>query len=143
MTFKRIGTTIGFGMLAMALSTMSFCGKKGGTTPADPCTTDPSLSITTTPANGSTEAAAPGPTFPLRVTVSSTMPASGVTIEVKAHPEGSATNFFSDSKSTTTKDNDFTITSTPSAVTCVVDIVVTSRTCGTNKWTGSYRYSKK
>jgi hypothetical protein len=25
----------------------------------------------------------------------------------------------------------------------VVDIVVTSRTCATNKWTGSYRYSKK
>jgi hypothetical protein len=143
MIFKKIGYVIAFVMLSGALSMLSFCGKKGGTTPADPCKTDPTLSVTTTPANGSTEAAAPGPTFPLRVTVSSTMPSSGVTIEVKAHPDGSTTNFFSDSKSTTTKDNDFVITSSPSTIICVVDITVTSRTCGTNKWTGSYRFSKK
>lgn len=140
MIFKKL---VLFGAMSATMFTFSYCGKGGGTTPADPCKTDPSLSVTTTPANGSTEAIAPGPTFPLRVSVSSTMPASGVTIEVKAHPEGSTTNFFSDSKSTTTKDNDFTITSTPSTVICVVDIVVTSRTCTTNKWTGSYRYSKK
>ena len=128
MIFKKL---VLFGAMSATMFTFSYCGKGGGTTPADPCKT------------GSTEAIAPGPTFPLRVSVSSTMPASGVTIEVKAHPEGSTTNFFSDSKSTTTKDNDFTITSTPSTVICVVDIVVTSRTCTTNKWTGSYRYSKK
>lgn len=109
----------------------------------DPCTTEATLSVTTDPANGSNQAAAVGPTFPLTVTINSTIPASGVTIEVKAHPDGNTTNFFTETKTTTSKDNSFTITNTPSTVTCVVDIVVTSKTCATNKWTGSYRYSKK
>lgn len=109
----------------------------------DPCTTESTLSVTTDPASGSNQAAAVGPTFPLTVTINSTLPTSGVTIEVKAHQDGSATNFFTETKTSTSKDNSFTITNTPSTVTCVVDITVTSKTCATNKWTGSYRYSKK
>ena len=109
----------------------------------DPCTTDPALSVTTDPASGSNQAAAVGPTFPLTVTINSTMPAGGVTIDVKAHQDGSSTNFYTETKTSSTKDNSFTITNTPSTVTCVVDITVTSKACATNKWTGSYRYSKK
>jgi hypothetical protein len=71
------------------------------------------------------------------------MPPSGVTIDVKARPESSTTTFFTSSQSTSSKDTDFTITGTPSTVTCVVEVTVTSKTCATNKWTGSYRYSKK
>lgn len=122
---------------------MPFCGKGGGGGTTDPCTSDPKVVISTTPAAGTTEAPAPGPTFPLKVTVSSTMPTSGVTIEVKAHPEGSTSNFFTETKSSTTKDTDFTITGTPNTVICVVDVTVTSKTCNTNKATASYRYSKK
>jgi hypothetical protein len=126
-------------VVLVVLLSMPFCKKKK----TDSCTTETSLSVTTTPANGTTEAPAVGPTFPLTVTISSVMPPSGVTIDVKAHPDGSATNFFTETKTTTTKDNSFTITGTPSTVVCVVDITVTSKTCATNKWTGSYRYSKK
>lgn len=127
-------------VLLLMLS-MPYCKKKK---PApDACTTEATLSVTTNPASGSTQAPAPGPTFPLKVTINSTIPASGVTIDVKAKQEGGTTNFYSETKTSTVKDTDFTITNTPNTVTCVVEITVTSKTCATNKWTGSYRYSKK
>lgn len=127
-----------FAVLVVLLS-MPYCKKKK----TDSCTTEATLSVSTTPANGTTEAPAVGPTFPLTVTIGSALPPSGVTIEVKAHPDGSSTNFFTESRNSAVKDNSFTITSTPSTVVCVVEITVTSKTCATNKWTGSYRYSKK
>lgn len=128
---------------AIVIIAMPFCGKGGGGGTTDPCTSDPKVVISTTPAAGTTEAPAPGPSFPLKVTVSSTIPTSGVTIEVKAHPEGSTSNFFTETKSSTTKDTDFTITGAPSTVICVVDVTVTSKSCNTNKATASYRFSKK
>ncbi len=125
--------------VVMVVLSMPYCKKKK----TDSCSTESTLAVSTTPANGSTELPAPGPNFNLTVSVTSTMPPSGVTIEVKARPESSATPFYTESKSTSTKDNAFTITSTPATVTCIVEITVTSKTCNTNKWTGSYRYSKK
>ena len=123
----------------LVLVSMPYCKKKK----TDSCSTEATLVVSTTPANGTTELPAPGPTFPLRVSITSALPASGVTIEVKARPDASATTFYTETKSTTVKDNDFTITNTPNTVVCIVEITVTSKTCSTNKWTGSYRYSKK
>ena len=123
----------------MVLIAMPYC-KKG---PSDTCSGEATLVITTTPANGTTEPPAPGPNFPLTVTISSAIPSSGVTIEVKARPDGVATTFFTQTVSSTVKDNNFTITGTPSTVTCIVEITVTSKGCNTNKTTASYRYSKK
>ena len=65
----------------MILVAMPYCKKK--TTDSFAGTEGAALVIATTPANGTTEPPAPGPGFPLRVTISSAMPASGVTIEVK------------------------------------------------------------
>ncbi len=123
----------------LVLVSMPYCKKKK----TDSCATEATLVVSTTPANGTTELPAPGPTFPLSVSITSAMPASGVTIEVKARPDASSTTFYTETKSTTVKDNSFTITNTPNTVTCIVEITVTSKTCSTNKWTGSYRYSKK
>lgn len=103
-----------------------------------------SLVIQTVPiANGHVEAAAPGPDFPLRVTVTSAMPASGVKIEVTAKPDGGTVAFFTQSKTSTTATTDFTITGTPTSVTCIVEITVSSVSSSSNKWTGNYKYSRK
>jgi hypothetical protein len=119
------------------------CGKKGGGGGGGGCS-ETALQATTIPGNGTTEPPAPGPDFPLQVTITAGMPAAGVTIQVKAHPDGNATNFFSPSAtSTTSATSNFTITGTPAATSVVVDITVTSKSCATNKWTGSYRYSRK
>lgn len=124
------------------LAVMPAC-KKSSSGGSDPCTTEKTLSVTTNPGNGTTQAAAPGPDFPLQVTINSSIPSAGVTIEVKARPEASTTTFYSTSISSSTASNNFTITNTPSATPCIVEITVSSKGCSTNKWTGSYRYSKK
>ena len=123
----------------MVLIAMPYCKKS----PTDTCSGEATLVITTTPANGTTEPPAPGPNCPLTVTISSAIPSSGVTIEVKARPDGVATTFFTQTVSSFLKVNTFTITGTPSTVTCIVEITVTSKGCNTNKATASYRYSKK
>ena len=101
------------------------------------------LAVTLTPPAGSTQPAAPQVDFPLTVSITSTMPSQGVTIDVKAAPDGSATNFFTETKSTTGAITPFTITGTPTGVVCVVTVTVTSKTKATNTVTLSYRYTRK
>jgi hypothetical protein len=128
-------------MSAMAVIVMPACKKnKGG----GGGTTEVNLVVETTPNNGANEAPAPGPDFPLKVEIKSTMPPSGVKIEISAKQDGTATNFFTTSANTTSaSNNNFTITGTPKTVICVVDVKVTSISKPTNIWTGSYKYSKK
>jgi hypothetical protein len=108
----------------------------------DNCSSEPTLTVATTPAIGTTELPSVGP-FNLKVSITSTIPSSGVTIDVKAREEAKTTPFFSQSKSSSTKDNNFEIANTPSTVTCIVEITVTSKSCSSKTWSGSYRYSKK
>lgn len=124
--------------VALILLAMPYC-KKGGSSGCS----ETQMTVTTTPANGTVEPPAPGPDFPLQINISANLPAAGVTIEIKAHPEGSTTNFFTSTTSSTTAINNFTITGTPITTSCVVDITITSKSCNTNKWTGSYKYSRK
>lgn len=101
------------------------------------------LVVTLNPPAGSTQPAAPQIDFPLTVSITSTMPSQGVTIDVKAAPDGSTTNFFTESKSATTPTTPFTILNTPTGIVCVATVTVTSKTKATNTWTGSYRYTRK
>jgi len=114
---------------------LSGCGGGKNTAEAD-------LAVTTTPASGSTQAPDVGP-FNLNVTITSAMPAKGVTIAIKATPDGSTTAFFEKSTSTTSKSNDFTVTGQQVAQVNVVYITVTSNSKSANTWSGSYRYSAK
>jgi len=105
--------------------------------------TETNLAVTLNPPANSTQPAVPQTTFPLTVSITSPMPSQGVTIDVKAAPDGSTTNFFTESRSSTTADNNFTITNTPVSVVCVTTVTVTSKTKATNTITLSYRYSRK
>lgn len=107
-------------------------------------TTEANLAVTTNPANGSVQAASNGP-FDLAVTITSTMPPSGVKIEINARKDD-GTNpapFFTNTNNSTIAGNNYSITGTPATTQCIVDIKVTSLTKPTNIWTGSYRYSRK
>ena len=116
------------------------CSDKGGGGGGG---TESNLAVTLNPPANSTQPAVPQTTFPLTVSITSPMPSQGVTIDVKAAPDGSTTNFFSESRSSTAADNNFTITSTPVSVVCVTTVTVTSKTKATNTVTLSYRYSRK
>jgi hypothetical protein len=118
------------------------CGSKGGGGGGGGGG-EANLAVTLNPPANSTQPAAPQTDFPLTVSITSTMPPQGVTIDVKAAPDGSTTNFFSTNISSTSANNNFTITGTPLGVVCVVTVTVTSKTSATNKVTASYRYSRK
>jgi hypothetical protein len=121
-------------------ASMIACGKSGGGS----STPETDLAVTTTPAAGSNQAAAPGPTFALNVTVTSTMPPKGVTIAVSASIDGQSNSaFYTTSSSTTAASNNFTITNTPAQQTCLVTITVTSNTKSSNTVTITYRYAMK
>ena len=133
---QRIAVINIYAILIIALAPfLSGCG--GGKN-----TTEATLTVITNPPSGSTQAPAVGP-FNLNVMISSPMPAKGVTIDIKATPDGSSTAFFTKSTSTTSTSNDFTITGQTVAVVNVVYITVTSNSKSSNTWTGSYRYSAK
>lgn len=128
----------------MSLAILFSCHKGGGNSTG--CS-EAALVVTTDPTtlNSHVEAPAPGPDFPLRVMVTAGMPSAGVTILVTATPEGSTTAFYTETKSSTTANTnvEFNITNTPALTSCVVNITVTSKSCESNVWRGSYRYSMK
>jgi len=133
--------------LLVALLMLSYCvlyscsKSSGGGTPPPP--SEANLVVTTDPANGSLQSPALGP-YNLKVSITSALPANGVKIEITAKKDdGSNTIFFTTSADKTTPINDFTITGTPIATQCLVEIKVTSLTKASNTWSGSYRYSSK
>lgn len=124
-------------IMALLVCTAFFSCKKSKTE------AEPVLTVETTPANKSNNLNILGPDFPLKVEITSVMPAKGVKIDVTAAPEGSATAFFTATSNSTAPQNNYTITNTPNAATCVVTITVTSLSTASRVWTGTYRYSKK
>lgn len=128
-----------FLLILLTIAILPLLSGCGGSSKSAP---EATLAVTTTPAVNTTQVPALGP-FTLNVSVTSAMPAKGVTIAVTAAPDGTSNNFFTTSKSTTAASNNFSITGTPVAVVSVVTITVTSNSTSTNTWTGSYRYSAK
>ena len=119
------------------------CGSKGGGGGGGGGNTEANLVVSTNPPANSVQPAAPQTNFDLTVSITSAMPPQGVTIDVKAAQDGSSTNFFTENRSSTSANNNFTITATPLGVVCIVTVTVTSKTKATNTVTLSYRYSRK
>ena len=126
--------------LAIVLLITGSCGSK--TTPPPP--SEANLAVTLNPPANSTQPPAPQIDFPLSVTITSTMPAQGVTIAVTAKREDNSAVFFtSPVTNTSSATNNFSITGTPIGVICITTVTVTSKSSATNIWTGTYRYSRK
>jgi hypothetical protein len=125
-------------LTALLFSAVSSCKKSSSGN------NEAGLAATTTPANNSNNLNILGPTFPLTVEITSTMPANGVKITIVATVDGSSNPaFFTSTNTTTAPQNNYTITNTPSGVTCLVNVTITSLTKSSNVWMGSYRYSMK
>ena len=104
------------------------------------------LVVTLNPPAGSTQPAAPQIDFPLTVSITSTMPPQGVTIDVNAKKDdgSGAAPFYSPATTTTSSPStNFTITGTPTRVVCLTTVTVTSKSKATNTVTLSYRYTRK
>lgn len=132
---KRI--TLALSIIILALIALPSCKKSNAKSEAG-------LVAETTPANNSNNLNILGPDFPLKIEITSAMPANGVKIQVTATQDGSANApFFTTTNNTTAPQNNYTITNTPAGVTCLVNITITSLTKSSNQWMGSYRYSMK
>ena len=124
-------------MALLVVAAMPSCKKNKAATEAG-------LVVEITPANKSINLNILGPDFPLKVEITSVLPTSGVKIEITAAPESSPTaSFYTASNNSTAPQNNYAITNTPSGVTCLVTVTVTSLSSPGNKWVGTYRYSKK
>lgn len=134
--YSFVGFSLVFGMAGNCKKGSGGGGGGGGETP---------LAVTLNPPANSTQPAAPQADFPLTVSITSTMPPQGVTIDVSAKKDdgSGAPPFFTQTTNTSGANNNFNITGTPVGVVCITEVTVTSRTQATNKWTGSYRYSRK
>ena len=137
-SMKKISLLFLFSILTIAA--LNSCSKSGGDDSGG--STEETLAAEISPA-GPVEAAAPGPDFPLKVTLKSKMPSSGIKIDVSAKADAGGTPYFTTSKTTSSAVSDFSITSTPSGVICTVTVTVTSVTKTSNTWSTSYKYSKK
>lgn len=126
-----------FALLSILIASVS-CQKGGGGTG------EANLVVETFPvADGHVESPAPGPNFPLRVTITSAMPTGGVKIDVTAKPDGGTVAFFTSSVTTSSPATDFSITGSTAGIMSVVNITVTSVSTSSNTWSGSYKYSRK
>ncbi len=126
---------------ALVITISNSCSKGGGDKPC----TETGLSFTTSPALNSNQPAAPGPDFPLVVTLNNPIPPGGVKIDITVKQQNPANSpaFFTVSRTTNSAVNNFSITGTPSGAVSIVEIVATSVTCATNKFSGTYTYSRK
>lgn len=125
---------------AIILSIWS-CSDKGGSGGGS----EANLVVTLNPPANTNQPASPQTDFPLTVTITSTMPPQGVTIDVvvKKDDGSGATVFTANNPGTTNPVTNFTITGTPTGVVCVTTVTVTSKSKATNTVTLSYRYSRK
>lgn len=128
----------------LCVSLLSACGGGGDDNPPPPPANEANLAVTLDPADGSVQAPALGP-YTLKVTITSALPANGVKIEVTAKKDDgtNGTPYFSNTVNATNATTNFSITGTPLATQCLVQVKVTSLTKASNTWSGSYRYASK
>lgn len=137
-----------FAAALLVMSSLAFtrCSDKGGDDtppPPDPCA-ETKLAVTTTPGINTVTPAQIGADFPVTVNITAGFPAAGATLNVVAKNEGNNAIIFEANPTTVTSGvNNVTILNTPAGAAVVVQVTVTSKNCATNKWTGSFRYSRK
>lgn len=130
---------LGLSVLVVLAVTVSCKKKKDGN---EGGCGEQAIKVTTSPAVNTVDPPAPGTDFPLIVNIE-TMPPSGAKIVVTAKTENNNTQYFTETRDKALASNLFTVTKTPPGVSCMVTVTVTSATCNTNTWSGSYRYTAK
>lgn len=77
------------------------------------------------------------------VKVSSALPSSGVTVSVNVTKDIDNSTVFANSVSSTTSDNNFTITGLTPGILCTATVVVTSKSTSTNSKTTTFKLAAK
>lgn len=125
----------------IVITAFSQCSKKSGGD-NNPCN-ETKLVVSTTPGNGTVSPPQVGGDFLINVNISGGFPASGAKISVIAKNEVNNQVLLDATTAATAGINNINITGTPVATSVVVQVSVSSNSCAENKWTGTFRYSRK
>lgn len=128
---------------------MMGCSKGGDTSTVTPTPTpSPSPEATITygididPGAGNIYAAL-GASQTVNITLSSSLPSAGVTIDVKTTKDADGSTVSSSSVAATTAKNTVTIDNLQSGVLCTSTIIVTSKSSSTNTVTKTFKIARK
>lgn len=142
---KRSGITIL--MFAIILAS---CGKKGGSTPTPPSPPPPppveveeNIAFSLDPDPGSTTATALSGTYSFKVTLSSKMPSSGISIDITTKQDNNGNTIDSKNVKSTVAANDISTGTLTSGVLYNVSVVVTSQKTSTNTSTKTFKVARK
>lgn len=130
--------------------TLSFAAcSKGGDSPAPTPTPTPTptetavaFAITQDPGTGNILGVV-GTSQTINVNLSSTLPSSGVNIDVSVKKDVDNSSVFTNSSSSVTANNSIVITGLTPGVLCTATIVVTSKSTATNNKTVSFKLAAK
>ena len=126
-------------LLVWLIVGVATCKKDATQQPPPP--TEAKLTVQLTPPDGSVQPRSAGPDFPLKIDVTSPMPSKGVSISVSAVDSATGNSFYTYKQHVSQALTNLNITGTPTGVTCIVQVAVTSLSDNANKWTGNYTYS--
>lgn len=117
------------------------CGKSGGggTTP----TPEASLVFTTNPDPGSNIFAALSSSQDIVVSITSALPAAGVTVDIVVTKDLDNSTVFSQSLTNTVPNFTVAVQNLTSGVVCTVVITLTSKSTSSNKASKSFKIAKK
>jgi hypothetical protein len=138
-----------FILLLMTTILMS-CGKKGGSTPTPPTPPPPppveveeNIAFSLDPDPGSTTATALSGTYSFKVTLSSKMPSSGISIDIATKQDNNGTLLDSKNVKSTVAANDISTGTLSSGVLYNVSVVVSSQKTATNTATKTFKVARK
>lgn len=128
---------------------LTSCGKKGGSTPTPPPPPPPpveveeNIAFSLDPDPGSTTATALSGTYSFKVTLSSKMPSSGISIDITTKQDNNGNTIDSKNVKSTVAANDISTGTLTSGVLYNVSVVVTSQKTATNTATKTFKVARK
>lgn len=118
------------------------CGKSGGGNSPTPIP-EASLVFTINPDPGSSVFAALAASQDIAVSITSTLPAAGVTVDIMVTKDSDNSTVFSQSLTNTVPNFNVTIQNLTSGVVCTAVITVTSKSTSSNKASKTFKIAKK
>ena len=137
------------GLMSFLLSSVILmaCSKSGDSpapTPNPPAPTpEATIVFTTDPDPGTAIYGSLGASQALTLTISSTIPSAGVTIDVKTTKDSDGSTVSSSSVSSTTSKNNITVDNLTAGVLCTTTITVTSKSTASNNASKSFKIARK
>lgn len=117
------------------------CGKSGGSSPTP--VPEASLVFTINPDPGSNVFAALAASQDIAVSITSALPAAGVTVDIMVTKDSDNSTVFSQSLTNTVPNFNVTIQNLSSGVVCTAVITVTSKSTSSNKASKTFKIAKK